>query len=272
MRPMPGLLADMARSSQERLDAARARESDEDIFKRALDIPPAPPLKLNGFDIIAECKLRSPSAGDLSAETTDPIARVRSYARGGACAVSILTEPTRFGGELEHLAEAAAALHAYGVPAMRKDFLIDPYQLCEARVAGAGGALVIIRMLSANDIRRMLENAADLGMFILLEAFDAEDLAVATEVLKTHGGEATLVGLNCRDLASLEIDFARLAALKVSMPRGYPLVAESGINDTNDVEAVAKAGYGIALIGSALMRSPTPETVLADMLRAGRRA
>src|SRR5688500_14099832 len=114
----------MCQSSLARLEKARAQESEQRLWARASDAPPAPRLKLcpEGFDVIAECKLQSPSAGDLSANTTGIEQRVQAYARGGACAVSVLTEPSRFGGALEHLAQAAAVLEPLKVPVMRKDF------------------------------------------------------------------------------------------------------------------------------------------------------
>src|SRR6185436_4575242 len=174
----------------------------------------APRLKLSpeGFDIIAECKLASPSAGDLSQHTTDIDRRVQAYAQGGACAVSVLTEPTRFSGSLEHLAQTARTLAPLGVPVMRKDFLVDPYQVMEARAAGAGGVLMIVRMLDRSRIKAMLDCAAMLKMFVLIEAFDATDLDVARDVLamRRKHDENILVGLNCRDLEKLTVDLGRL--------------------------------------------------------------
>jgi indole-3-glycerol phosphate synthase len=125
-----GLLSDMLDSSLQRVAAARARVPEAALRAAVLGTPPPPPLRLarHGFDIIAEMKLRSPSLGDLSASTVDPVRRLEGYAEGGAAVCSILTEPTRFDGELEHLRLAAEALQPYGVPAMRKDFLVDPYR------------------------------------------------------------------------------------------------------------------------------------------------
>jgi len=165
----------MAQSSLARLEQARARESEQMLWTRVCSAPTAPRLKLSpeGFDIIAECKLASPSAGDLSQHTTDIDRRVQAYAHGGACAVSVLTEPTRFAGSLEHLAQTARTLAALGVPVMRKDFLVDPYQVMEARAAGAGGVLVIVRMLDRSRIKALLDVAAMLKMFVVIEAFDA---------------------------------------------------------------------------------------------------
>ena len=271
----PGLLADMAASSADRLAAARTRESERDLLRRAENTPPAPPLRLSPerFDIIAECKLRSPSAGDLSQATASTDARVAAYARGGACAVSVLTEPTRFGGVLSHLADAARALAPLATPVMRKDFLIDPYQVMEARTAGAGGVLLIARMLDRERLGAMLDCAAALGLFVLLEAFDAADLALMQDALNTRTSSGViLVGLNCRDLDTLAIDVTRFAALREHMPHGRPWVAESGIVSDEDASTAAELGYELALVGSALMGAREPEYMLSSMLAAGRRA
>ncbi len=215
----------MAQSSLARLEQARAHESEQVLWTRVCAAPTAPRLKLSpeGFDIIAECKLASPSAGDLSQHTSDIDRRVQAYAHGGACAVSVLTEPTRFGGSLEHLAQTARTLAPLGVPVMRKDFLVDPYQVMEARAAGAGGVLVIVRMLDRSRIKALLDVAAMLKMFVLIEAFDAADLQVAHEVLaerKAHD-EQMLVGVNCRDLETLSVDLARLGELAEPSAAGF---------------------------------------------------
>ncbi|HKE95177.1 MAG TPA: indole-3-glycerol-phosphate synthase, partial [Povalibacter sp.] len=255
-------------------EQARAHESEQTLWARVSDLPPPPRLKLcpESFDIIAECKLHSPSAGDLSAHTTGVASRVQSYAHGGACAVSVLTEPTRFGGSLQHLSEAAAILEPLQVPAMRKDFLVDPYQVMEARAAGAGGVLVIVRMLDRSRITELLDCAAMLKMFVLMEAFDAVDLATAREVLahrKAHD-ERVLVGLNCRDLQKLTVDLSRLGELVDQLPAGYAHVAESGVGSVADVRTVVDIGYQVALVGTTLMASDNPRQLLGEMLAAGR--
>jgi indole-3-glycerol phosphate synthase len=271
---MSGLLTQMTQSSLARLEQARAKEPEKALWARALETPPAPPLRLSpeGFDVIAECKLHSPSAGDLSAHTSDVESRVTDYACGGACAVSVLTEPLRFGGALEHLTRAAKVTARCNVPVMRKDFLVDPYQVMEARAAGAGGVLVIVRMLDPSHITALLDCAAMLKMFVLLEAFDAADLAIARDVLalRRRHDEQILVGLNCRDLDKLSVDMSRLAALAESMPIGFAPVAESGVTSLADVRKVVTLGYRVALIGTTLMNSPTPRDLLGEMLATGR--
>lgn len=271
---MSGLLTQMTQSSLARLEEARGKESEKALWSRALETPPAPALRLSpeGFDVIAECKLHSPSSGDLSGHTSNVENRVTDYACGGACAVSVLTEPLRFGGALEHLTRAAKVTARCNVPVMRKDFLVDPYQVMEARAAGAGGVLVIVRMLDPSRITALLDCAAMLKMFVLLEAFDAADLQIARDVLalRRRHDEQILVGLNCRDLDKLTVDLSRLAELAESMPFGFAPVAESGVTSLADVRKVVTLGYRVALVGTTLMNSPTPRDLLGEMLATGR--
>ncbi|MGD8323660.1 MAG: indole-3-glycerol-phosphate synthase TrpC, partial [Gammaproteobacteria bacterium] len=202
-------LGEMATRSRERVRLARARESEAALQSRALAAPSPPPLSLDDFDVIAELKLRSPAVGELQALSFDKVARISAYARGGACAVSVLTEPSEFHGELADLSEAAATLHDFDVPAMRKDFLTDPYQLLEARAAGAGGALVIVTMLEDATVAELLACARELGLFVLLEGFDSRDLERIDRLTEHADPTMVLAGINCRDLRNLQVDFAR---------------------------------------------------------------
>jgi len=269
-----GLLDEMKTSSAARVAAARALEPEHALRARALASPAPLPLHLSahGFDLIAELKLRSPALGELAAQTRDPHERLREYARGGAAAVSVLTEPARFDGRLEHLAEAAALLRPLGVPAMRKDFLVDPYQIYEARANGASGVLLIVRMLPLASLAAMLDVAASLGLFVLLEAFDAGDLGLAATLADQRGGRGgqVLMGLNCRDLQTLQIDFARFTGLRGKMPAAWPPVAESGVQSPADAASVAALGYRLALVGTSLMRRVDPRAAVAELLAAGR--
>src|SRR5918999_1152626 len=235
---MSSLLAEMTQLSLARVEEARSHESEQDLWARVCAAPPPPHLKLSpeGFDVIAEYKLHSPSAGDLSGHTNDIETRVTAYGQGGACAVSVLTEPKRFGGTLLHLEQAAKVLAPLKVPAMRKDFLVDPYQVMEARAAGAGGVLVIVRMLDRSRITALLDSAAMLKMFALIETFDAADLEVTREVLAARKSH----------------------------------VAESGVHSNESVKAVVDQGYHVALVGTTLMNSSDPRRLLGEMLAAGR--
>ncbi len=166
----------------------------------------------------------------------DIAARVTSYARAGAAAVSVLTEPDRFEGSLDHLEQAARALQAAGgVPAMRKDFLVDPYQVAEARLAGAGGILVIVRMLTRGELDALIVAARELGLFVLIEAFDAADVAIAKELLAMHGSRVKLlIGINSRDLTELTVVPAGSKSWWRRFPSALPRVAESGVATPED--------------------------------------
>ncbi len=274
-------LATMAAASRARVQSALATCARAEMERRAFASPAPPSLMLSprGFDIIAETKLRSPAVGALRAAADEDIAaRVQAYAAAGAAAVSVLTEPSRFDGSLQHLGQAAAALVSTRVPTMRKDFLVDPYQVMEARVAGAGGVLVILRMLARREIEALMEAAAALDLFVLLEAFDEADLDLAGELAEGIGGRVTgiavpvLVGLNCRDLVTLQVVPGRLEALAPRLPQGIPRVAESGLDDAQDAARIAAAGYQLALVGSALVKHAAPGALLAAMLASGRGA
>lgn len=268
----PGFLSRMAASSRARARAARGTKPETTLAREAAAQPMPPPLVLENFDVIAELKLRSPAAGQLQSGDFDRDAQFAAYAQGGACAVSVLTEPEAFHGSLEHLADAAAKLAPHGIPVMRKDFLTDPYQVLEARAAGAGGVLIIVTMLAAGEIDELLSCAREQGLFVLLEGFDRDDLArIAT--LDVRGfTQPVLAGVNCRDLQSLQVDFARFAALADALPSHLPCVAESGVQTIEHIRSVAAAGYRLALVGSSLMTATQPAETLAAFVAAGRAA
>ncbi len=271
---MSGFLDDMARSSMQRVVQAAQREPIGALERRAEQTPAGPPLRLSpaGFDVIAELKLRSPAAGALGAAGEDWLARIVQYARGGAAAVSVLTEPSRFDGSIEHLRQAAAMLAPLGIPAMRKDFIVDPYQVLEARAAGAGGVLIILRMLGRARIGELLAVAAHHGLFVLLEAFDAEDLDLVRDLADPSRQPAAplLIGVNCRDLKTLHVVQERFSDLAPLLPAGWPAVAESGVASAADARRMLKLGYRLALIGTALMASEDPAVLLSEILHATR--
>jgi len=266
---MSNFLERMAGNSRERVRSARARESEATLLERARHAPAPMPLRLSGFDLIAELKLRSPAAGGLAAADFDPAAQLDAYADGGAAAVSVLTEPQEFRGSLEHLNSAARQLRPRGCPVMRKDFLVDPWQVIEARANGASGVLLIAAMLDDAVIGEMLAAAAEHGLFVLLEAFDADDLERIAR-LELPAAIQTLVVINSRDLKTLDVDFARFGALAGLIRNDVPAVAESGIDNRDDIDTVADLGYSLALVGSALMRNGDPRRAVADFVGAGR--
>ena len=274
---MSDFLDAMAAGSRERLERARARLSFDELRSRLADRPAPPRLRLDegGFDLIAEIKPRSPAVGSLvesDVSAFDMVARTEqqaaAYARGGACAISVLTEPDRFDGSLGYLSAAAGAVD---VPVMRKDFLVDPYQVLEGRLFGAGGVLVITRMLGEG-LDVMIGTALEQGMFVLLEAFDEQDIEVSAHALESVDPglrDRCLLGVNARNLRTLEIDDERLERLFPRLPRSITPVAESGL-DEQGVARMARRGYRAALVGSALMKSSDPEAGVAAMLRGAR--
>ena len=268
-------LGGMAASSRLRSAAAQVSLPARELRARIADLPPAPALSLARFDLIAEVKLRSPAVGLLRhAAAEDVGARVATYARAGAAAVSILTEPSRFDGSLDDLAAGARALTPLSVPAMRKDFLVDDYQVLEGRLAGAGGVLAILRMLPRADLELLIDTALGLDMFVLLETFDETDIALAHALVDARRKHYALllVGVNSRDLATLQVVPGRLDELAASLPTSVARVAESGVATPADAARVAANGYDAALVGSALMSAPDPAALTRAMLTAGRAA
>jgi indole-3-glycerol phosphate synthase len=257
-------LEQMATGSRQRADAAKRACPDAELLSRALASPLPPRLRRHaaGFDLIAEMKLRSPAVGQLKSGDEDVAARVTAYANAGAAAVSVLTEPSRFDGSMAHLQLATSALAPLQVPAMRKDFLVDPYQVSEARLAGAGGVLVILRMLPRVELDALIERARELKLFVLLEAFDAADIELMHAIVESHEKSSVemLAGVNCRDLTTLQIVPPRLVELAHLLPTSVPR------------RRVAAKGYELALVGSALMQGGDPRPLAAAMLEAGRAA
>ena len=272
---MADFLDAMAQSSAARAVAAKQAERESALRTRALATPTPPALQLHpgGFDLIAEVKRQAPSTGRLAdpADTGPAFAarQADAYVRGGAVAISVLTEPDRFAGTLDDLAAAAKAVPA---PIMRKDFLTDPYQVLEARAAGAAGVLLIMRILDDARFGELLAAATEMHLFVLLETFDESDLVRAVHALPglASAGTMALVGVNTRDLESLEVDPRRLADLSDKLPKTVPCVAESGVDGPDGAKHAARSGYQLALVGSALMKTKEPTKLAAAMIHAGR--
>ncbi len=263
---MSGFLNNMAARSRERAEqAARSRS----LSRRREAVLAGPRPRSIGsfgsvFDVIAEVKPRSPSEGVFPARPSAESAV--AYQRGGAAMISVLTEPSEFGGSIEILQTVSAAV---SIPVLAKDFLVDPIQVYEARESGADGVLVIARILSDEAMIQILEAVSDSGVFALLEAFDAEDLIRISDAVA--GRENLIAGINCRDLDTLEVVPERHAALAGRMPGDVVSVAESAMQGPADIERVAALGYRAALVGSALMRSDDPAQLIDAMVEAGRR-
>lgn len=267
---MSEFLTEMSQTSLRRARAAGAPPGPDRLQESVARLADPIPLRLSseGFDLICETKLAGPSQGALvpGAPGDDQVvALARAFEAGGAIAISVLTEETRFAGSLRHQESVAAAV---SVPVMRKDFLVDPIQVLEARARGASGVLLIARMLPGALLVEMTDLAIELGMFVVVEVFDTTDLANAARVFDRD----VLVGVNCRDLATLEVDTGRFAQLAPHLPDHLPAIAESGIVTPADVAEVVDQGYRAALVGSSLVSSSDPAAALRRLLAAGRTA
>ena len=212
-----------------------------------------------GLRVIAECKRRSPSRGVLR-EVYDPVAIASGYARGGAAAVSVLTEPAFFDGQLAHLESVRRTV---ALPLLRKDFIVSPYQVVEARAAGADAVLLIVAALDAAVLAELLAAAAAAGLDALVEVHDEAELDRAA------AAGATLVGVNNRNLRTLEVDLDASRRLVSRMPAGVLAVAESGLRTRADLEQLHAIGYGAFLMGERLMTTPDPGEALGELLADG---
>ena len=220
---------------------------------------PMPALRAQGSSVIAEVKRRSPSKGDL-AEIPDPTVLAKEYAAGGAAAISVLTEQRRFGGSL---ADLVAVRHAVETPLLRKDFIVTEYQLVEARAAGADLALLIVAALTDDELERLHDTARELGLTPLVEVHDEPE----TERAVALGAE--LVGVNARNLRTLDVDAATFGRLAPLVPQDRVLVAESGIAGPDDVARFVGEGARVVLVGEALVRDGDPETAVRAMTGVG---
>ena len=219
-------------------------------FRRALETAPEP-------RIIAEVKRRSPSRGEIRPDL-DPVECARAYAAGGAAALSVLTDAHYFGGDLGYLAQIRAAVE---LPLLRKDFLVDVYQVDEARVAGADAVLLIVAALEPSALARLLERSRELGLDSLVEVHDAAELDTAV------AAGADLLGINNRDLRTFETDLGVAEALAPCVPAGSLVVAESGIFGPDDVARLTAAGAHGFLVGESLMREQDVTTALERLRR-----
>ncbi|MBO0768505.1 MAG: indole-3-glycerol phosphate synthase TrpC [Solirubrobacterales bacterium] len=212
-------------------------------------------LANGGISVIAEHKRASPSAGvireDLSLEQV-----VGAYQRGGAAALSILTEESRFKGSLDDIKAARAAST---LPILRKDFIVDPYQISEAHSAGADAILLIVAALEPSALRKLYQQATDLALDVLVEVHNRAELEVALEL------EPRIIGINNRNLSTLAVDLNTTYELLPDIPAGTLKVAESGFRTRAELDGLAAAGLDAVLIGEALMRASDPEAACAGL-------
>jgi len=249
--------------ARKEVEVAEARERvSPAAIARAADAAPAPRgfraalANASGPAIIAEIKRRSPSKGEIRSDF-DPVACARAYAAGGASALSVLTDEHFFGGDITHLEAARAAV---GLPAVRKDFVIDRYQIDEARAHGADAVLLIVAALDQNALGDLLAHARGRDLDVLVEVHDESQLRLALDA------GADLVGLNNRDLRTFETDLAITERLAPLVPASVLLVAESGIRGPGDVGRLARAGAQAFLVGESLMREQDLEAALRRLL------
>jgi indole-3-glycerol phosphate synthase len=241
--PQRDLEARGEHSARDRLQTPAARR-----FRDAVSAP--------GIGVIAEFKRRSPSAGVLR-EQADVAQIARAYERGGACALSVLTEGPSFDGSLDDLRVARAAT---GLPVLRKDFVIDSYQLHEARAAGADAVLLIVAALGSGELTALYRAAGALGLEALVEVHDARELTVAL------AADAEVIGINNRDLRDFSVDVARTYALLEQIPSEVTVVSESGIAAPEQLASLREAGVAAVLVGESLMRARDPARALRHLL------
>ena len=208
-----------------------------------------------GLSVIAEFKRGSPSAGAIHPDA-DVASVVGAYERGGAAAISVLTDEQHFGGSLADLEQARAAS---GLPILRKDFIVDPYQLWEAVLAGADAVLLIVAALADDDLALLWDEAGQLDLDCLVEVHDADDLERALEL------DADVIGINNRDLRDLSVDVETADELLTDVPAGKTVVAESGYQERSQIEELDRIGVDAVLIGEALMRSADPEAMVRSL-------
>jgi indole-3-glycerol phosphate synthase len=258
----PDLLRAIVDGTRRIVETRRGREPLEALARRAGSVSPrgttfeaavAHPDRVN---VIAECKRRSPSKGVL-AKSYDPAVLASSYERGGAAAISVLTEPTFFDGALEHLASVRRTVQ---IPLLRKDFIVDEYQLYEARANGADAILLIVAALDQRDLIALHCRASELGLAALVEVHEEDELRRAVDA------GARLIGVNNRNLRTLAVDVDASHRLARLIPRDAVAISESGLQSRADLERLREDGYRAFLIGERFMLAPDPARALGELI------
>jgi indole-3-glycerol phosphate synthase len=260
--PDASILGRILDAKQRRLEAARTATPPSELVRRLADAPAvrdlAAALRAGATRpaVIAEVKRASPSAGPIRPDA-DPAAIATGYQAAGAAAISVLTEEDFFDGALAHLTAVRARV---AVPVLRKDFIVDPYQLLEARAAGADAVLLIVAALSDEALCRLHDAAGELGLAALVEIHDDRE---AERAVRAGAG---IIGVNHRNLTTLQMDMELFSRLVPVLPPSAVTVAESGIRTPADVRRMADAGATAILVGEALMRRPDPGAALRELL------
>ena len=261
---MPDLLQTIVAATQRIVATRAAQESVGALEARAQQHTPsasrfkAALADCTRVNVIAECKRRSPSRGVLRADY-DPVALAIGYERAGAAALSVLTEPTFFDGSLAHL---AAIRRTVELPLLRKDFIVDSYQLLEARANGADAVLLIVAALSDAELARLQREAHSLGLAALVEVHDAD------EVDRALDAGAEIVGVNNRNLRTLEVDVVASELAAARIPPHVIAVSESGLKSREDLDRMRALGYRAFLIGERFMTAPDPGAALSQLVSA----
>jgi indole-3-glycerol phosphate synthase len=258
----PDLLRTIVAATRRTVEARRAREGDAVVERRAARVVPraadfVAALRAPGrINVIAECKRRSPSRGVL-VKDYDPATLAEQYAKGGAAAISVLTEPGFFDGSM---ADLEAVRRRVTVPLLRKDFVVDTYQVLEARAAGADAVLLIVAALEQDTLIRLVTHARDAGLETLVEVHDEEELTRAVDA------GAQTIGVNNRNLRTLVVDVEVSFRLATLFPSDVVGVSESGLGDPNDLVRLATAGYHAFLIGERFLTESDPAAAVAGLV------
>jgi indole-3-glycerol phosphate synthase len=256
------LLATIVAATKRTTEIRAGREPLEQLRERA-ERTPKPHAsffdalsRTDRLNVIAECKRRSPSKGVLRADY-DPVAVAKAYEGAGAAAISCLTEPTFFDGSLEHLAAVHAAVD---LPVLRKDFIVSEYQVLEAKAAGASAMLLIVAALKPKELELLFDRAAAVGLDVLVEVHNAEELAIAADA------GANVIGVNNRNLRTLDVDVKASETLIAKMPKGAVAVSESGLKTADDLIRLRGLGYQAFLVGERFMTTADPGAALGELL------
>jgi indole-3-glycerol phosphate synthase len=248
------MLNEIIKATRERLDRDGTATSGPAPQRREF----GEALERRGLQVIAEIKRRSPSRGDLNMGL-DPVSQARAYERGGAAAISVLTEPDYFSGSLDDL---KAVRQAVSLPVLRKDFIVDVRQVEESRAAGADALLLIVAGLEAADLVALLAECATVGIEALVETHSVEEAAIAVDA------DARIIGVNNRDLATFHTDLAVAERVAPSLAGRRIRVAESGVSNVAGAARMATAGYDAILVGEALVTADDPAALIRELRAA----
>lgn len=262
MSHTPDLLEAIVAATRTRIEAAQQREPRASLERRAMAKAPHGKVfaerlsRVGSINIIAECKRRSPSRGVLRV-AYDPVTIAKAYERAGAAAISVLTEPGFFDGSLEHL---EAVRDVVRIPLLRKDFIVDEYQLLEARAAGADAILLIVSALNDRDLASLARMASDLDLAALVEVHSIDECRRAVDA------GATIIGVNNRNLRTLQVDLNASRDIAGVIPKPAIGISESGLKTPADLQAMQSLGYKAFLMGERFMIEPDPGAALAGLV------